>query len=440
MRFIHTADLHIGNKIHDIERGAEYRDFFGWLKNTIVENQVEGLIIAGDIYDTKTPSIESRSIFHRFLASLLDTCCKNVILVGGNHDSGPLLDSNKEILEALNIHVVGDIYNKNIEDLVFKLYDQEDNVAGICVAMPFVKESELKNYLDLDSDEEGDHEPSFALKTHKALYNQALAEAKKQRGDLQVPIIATGHLHAANLEGRYSEEIKDRPQDGVRTIDVVGNLGYVGAEAFSEEYDYVALGHIHYSTMVNKNPKIRYSGSPFIMGFDELKYARGVLLVTCDPKEGTSVNMLKTTSDYLFIRKVVDENTIDSCINDLVENASEDKTYYVQLRFKMSDRNMIYNTVGGYTLPENVMIVSYDVIRANESTAALLENRTMKDMKDLKEQDIFKSLILTKNPDGVEDVDALSEEEKETYVNKYLPYFMQAYNEVITGGDFDEDN
>lgn len=124
MKFIHTADLHLGNKMHDIDREEEYQSFFAWLRETILAEEAEMVLIAGDVYDTVNPPIGARKIFNRFLASLLDTDCRNVVIVGGNHDSGALLDSNRELMEALNIHLIGSIANRKISELVFPVEDK----------------------------------------------------------------------------------------------------------------------------------------------------------------------------------------------------------------------------------------------------------------------------------------------------------------------------
>ena len=107
MRFIHTADWHLGNQMHDIDRQEEAQAFLQWLKNQIVEKNADTLIVAGDIFDTANPSAKSQRLYYTFLSWLKDTCCKNVVIVGGNHDSAVMLDSSKRLLEVLHIHVVG---------------------------------------------------------------------------------------------------------------------------------------------------------------------------------------------------------------------------------------------------------------------------------------------------------------------------------------------
>ena len=258
MKFIHTSDWHLGNTMHDIDRTNEASAFLEWLRNEIDTAGAQALVVAGDIFDVVNPSNVAKSQYYRFLASLLTTNCKNVVVVGGNHDSGALLDAPSEILEALNIKVVGSINNRKIEDMVFVLKGSDGEPIGVCCAVPFMRDMELEQF-----------------------YKRAL----EVRGDRKIPIIATGHLYARGLSGRENECVSESMEmgsdgatdDGVR--EVVGTLGSVDVSAFPADLDYVALGHIHYATNVADNPKVWYSGSPFVMGFDEANYNRYVFEV-----------------------------------------------------------------------------------------------------------------------------------------------------------------
>ncbi|MBR0100746.1 MAG: exonuclease subunit SbcD, partial [Treponema sp.] len=266
MRFIHTADWHLGNQMHEIDRREEAQAFLRWLKNLIIEKNADTLMIAGDIFDTANPSVDARRLYYTFLASLVETSCKNVIIVGGNHDSAVMLDSAKELLEVLNIRVVGSINNLLPAQMCFELKDSSENVCGICLAVPFVRELELRNLLNED---EKCSDSDLYSKVYQKLYTIVFEEAEKLRNGRAIPVIATGHLYAADLEGRLaSKKSNEKSDDGVKVLDVLGTLGNVPSSVFPP-VDYVALGHIHYSSTVAENPAIRYSGSPFVMGFDE---------------------------------------------------------------------------------------------------------------------------------------------------------------------------
>ena len=285
MRFIHTADWHLGNRFHEIDRTEETKAFFEWLKNQIEEKQAQALIVSGDIFDVTNPSSEAQSLFYTFLASMKNSVCKNIIITGGNHDSAQRLEIAKDLAALNNIHIVGSINNLKPEDMVFELLDSENKACGIAAAVPFAREIELQSYLkDNEQAEENCNEAqntkSFSDRTFGALYEQVFKAAEKLRAGREIPVIAMGHLYAADLEGRLAyADSREKTDDGVKVIDPVGNLGNVHSEIFPKGFDYVALGHIHYTTMVAKNPSIRYSGSPFILGFDEAALPKYVLCV-----------------------------------------------------------------------------------------------------------------------------------------------------------------
>ena len=146
MKFIHTADWHLGNMMHDIDRTRETEEFLKWLEQKIETVGAQALVIAGDIFDVVNPSNVAKKQYYRFFASLLKTKCSNVIAVGGNHDSGTLLDAPADVLEALNIKVVGSINGRNVKDLVVELKDRNGNVIGICCAVPFMRNLELEQF------------------------------------------------------------------------------------------------------------------------------------------------------------------------------------------------------------------------------------------------------------------------------------------------------
>lgn len=431
MKLIHTADLHLGNKMHDIDRENEYVEFFKWLKETIVSENAEALVIAGDVYDTVNPSVDARRVFSRFLASLLDTECRNIIVVGGNHDSGALLDADRDLMEALNIHMVGSISNREVSELVFNLYDKTGNIIGICAAVPFVKTAELRRFYDEDESDK-----KYGDKAYGALYREVLAEAEKSRADNDVPIITTGHLYAADLEGRYEgRETEERTDDGVRLLDVIGNLGSIHAEVFQESFDYVALGHIHYTTMVAKSRRIRYSGSPFVMGFDEAGIRHGVLSVDCKKAETPDVSFLQTPECVRFVRLDGNTEEIGEKLRDLIKNADASKKTYVELLYRIEDSTGVNQLLHDTALPDYVNVVSTKIRKDAITGQSTMAGRTMREMQELDPEEIFRSLILSKlQPDiGENATDEEKEKAREELAALYLPYFMNTYDEVQKG-------
>ena len=369
MRFIHTADWHLGNSMHDIDRAEETKEFLGWLKERIVEFGAGCLVVSGDIFDTANPPIEARRMYFRFLASLLDTCCRNIVLVGGNHDSGTLLDAPRDLLDALNIQMVGSLGERPVEDLVKELTDGSGNVVGISAAVP-----------------------------------------------------ATGHLYASKLEGRpENDEGKDAKEHGMR--DIVGNLGTIPVSVFPEGFDYVALGHIHYTTKVAQNPKVRYSGSPFVLGFDEAKIPHHILEIDLKKGEEPKVQKIETPQYFQFVRV---SGTIEEIIMQLnqLKSAPADKPLKVEVVFDYTPGVNINEVLASVLEGAPFEVVSKKANRADALTADSFSDETLESVDELRDEDIFKLLMMSRN--GVKEMD---ESLKKDY-GDYLPLFMQVVEEV----------
>ena len=416
MRFIHTADWHLGNSMHDIDRQEETKQFLAWLKDRIVRFGAQCLVISGDIFDTAVPPLEARRMYFQFLASLLDTDCKNVVIIGGNHDSGALLDAPRDLLEALNIQMVGSLGERSVEELVKELTDVNGNVVGISAAVPYVREPELRRF----KPESGDAD--FAQSTYSGLYSAVYEAAESLRAGRDIPIVATGHLYASKLEGRpENDEGKDAKGHGMR--DIVGNLGTIPVSVFPEGFDYVALGHIHYTTMVAQNPKVRYSGSPFVLGFDEAKIPHHILEIDLKKGEEPSVQKIETPQYFKFVRVSGSIENIIMQLNQL-KNAPADKPTKVEVVFDYTPGVNINEALASVLEGAPFEVVSKKANRTDALTADSFSDDTLDSVDELPDEEIFKLLVMSKS--GAKEMD---ESLKKNYED-YLPLFMQIVEEV----------
>lgn len=439
MRFIHTADWHLGNGLFGIDRTREFDSFLSWLKDEIVRTKADALIVSGDVFDVANPPVVSRRQYNSFLASLLGTECRNVVIVGGNHDSGALLDSEKDILDALDIHVVGSLGNirkENLGDIVFEIKDSGGNALGLCCAIPFAREIELRKF-----HEEKTEPGELSDLAYSALYSLALDEAKKKRGKKNLPLIATGHLYASDLEGRFENQEREiRCDDGRRTIDdVIGNLGSVHVSVFPDDFSYVALGHIHYATMVAKNPRVRYSGSPFVLGFDEANLPRHVLLVDVEDGKETSVKKIEVPRFFDY-RRI--SGSISEISRELSKITKADVPTYLELYYKREDGVSVYDSLSEpvKNLPEKVVVVNRKPQTFSSLGEKNYQGMDSDEIKNLLPEEIFTSLILSKmdfDTEGLSDEEI--EKKKDERIKKYLPLFMEVAREVEEGAG-DEDN
>ena len=107
MKILHTSDWHLGRSLYGRKRYEEFSSFLDWLAQTIEEEKVDALLVAGDVFDNSTPSNRAQELYYRFLCRVAASCCRHVVVIAGNHDSPSFLNVPKELLRALNVYVVG---------------------------------------------------------------------------------------------------------------------------------------------------------------------------------------------------------------------------------------------------------------------------------------------------------------------------------------------
>ncbi|WLG12421.1 exonuclease SbcCD subunit D C-terminal domain-containing protein [Psychrobacter cibarius] len=272
LTILHTSDWHLGRRLYGRMRYEEFEAFLSWLQETISLQKVDILIVAGDIFDTMTPSNRAQALYYEFLGKVSKSCCQHVVIVAGNHDSPTFLDAPSNVLKFLNVHVIGTAC-EDLNDEVLVLDDTNGNPHCIIAAVPYLRDRDVRIS---GAGESADSKDANVIKGIRAHYDEVASIAKAKQAQLvevyqrHIPIIATGHLFAAG--GTTTED------DGVREL-YVGSLGKISADMFDEIFDYVALGHLHVPQRVGGRESIRYSGSPIAMGFGESKQQKQVLLV-----------------------------------------------------------------------------------------------------------------------------------------------------------------
>jgi len=241
-------------------------EFLQWLLGVLVEEDIDGLIVAGDIFDTSNPSEQSRRLYQEFIAQACKRC-DWIVITGGNHDSPSVLDGARELLRHLNVYVVGKQRENRADELV-EIRNSSGDTSIFIAAVPYLRDRDLRQTVAGESDKEKEAKLRNGIKQH---YDELAEMIAEKQGDKKVPAIAVGHLYAAGCSA-------ETEGDGVRDL-YVGGLGHVSAKTFSEVYDYVALGHIHVPQVVGKCEHIRYSGSPIPMGYGEAGQQKQVMVV-----------------------------------------------------------------------------------------------------------------------------------------------------------------
>lgn len=271
MKILHTSDWHIGSALYGRKRYDESEQFLHWLVETIKNHSIETLLVAGDIFDTSTPSNTAQELYYRFLNEVSKTTCRYVIVTGGNHDSPSFLDAPKALLKAFNVHVVGSAAERE-EDEVLVLKDAHNNPEVIVCAVPFLRDRDVRQSSEGESYRDKENRLVKGIILH---YQKVYDEACKERNELgkSLPIIGMGHLFIAgsSIYKRSGET------NGERDL-YVGSLGQVPVDRLPP-FDYFALGHLHIPQKVAGSETIRYSGSPMAMNFDEIHQQKSVVIV-----------------------------------------------------------------------------------------------------------------------------------------------------------------
>lgn len=267
MRILHSADWHIGQTLNGWARDAEHEVWFDRLADTIEDEKVDVLLVAGDIYDVINPSGASQRLLYETLKRLKDRRPNLVtIITSGNHDPIGRLDAPKTILEILDVHVVANLRRQEGEidhaAHMIPLPDDSGKVQAWVCAIPFLRAADLPGLSF--SQETGRGSP--IVDAARRLHARFAEVAEETAGGL--PVIAMGHLHCQG--GSESE--------GAERHILIGNEHALPTDVFPESFSYVALGHLH-RPQSHGDGRVRYSGSCFPLSAAEAGYDHGATLI-----------------------------------------------------------------------------------------------------------------------------------------------------------------
>jgi len=370
MKILHTADWHLGHRLHDQSQFEEQNLFLNWIENHIITQKIEVLLISGDIFDSGSPSNQSLEMYYSFLVKLNNTCCKSIIITGGNHDSPGTLNAPKHILNALSIKVVGKA-TEHIQDEVFKLNINSEEL--IIAAVPYLRDGDIRRAVAGESFEDLTDKYKKALINH---YESAAEECKKININ-NAPVIAMGHLFATG--GSVS--------DSEQNI-YVGTLGHIGANDFPTYFDYVALGHLHRPQIIGGNEKIQYSGSPNILSFSEVNYDKKIKVLSTENNKITTIDDVIVPNFREFYRL---SGTIQECINlfPTITSNSFGLTPWVEIVLKED------NTINTDDLKKEAKKYFFEILKIslkNQRKQKGIEEllKETKSIKELNPNEVFK--------------------------------------------------
>ncbi len=261
MKILQTADWHIGKVLHKQSLQDEMNLFLDWLLTLLKTEEIDLLLVSGDIFDVANPAVKDRKVYYNFLSKLIGSKTQ-VIITGGNHDSIALLDAPQEILEHINISVIGGA-REDVEKEIIEVKGQDGKVELVVAAVPFLRDKDLRSSVDNSEGKDRSDVLKEGITNHYAEVGKVCSEKY-----IGIPAIAMGHLYAKGVSTSDSE----------RDIHI-GNAAAIESNIFPPVFGYVALGHIHRPQMIGGSEMIRYSGSPIALSFSEKTDNKCVLIV-----------------------------------------------------------------------------------------------------------------------------------------------------------------
>ena len=398
IKILHTADWHIGKKLFKKSLDEDIQLFFDWLINYINNEEVDVLIVAGDIFDMANPSHSSRRLYYSILKELVQTGVK-VIITSGNHDSPTNLQASSDILKVLDIHVVGGVtddvsqevitFSKNGEDIVF-------------AAVPFLRDKDLREGSQLNDPSNRVEQVRNGILDHYSSIRDYI-----QKSYPQCVSVGIGHLYL------QSAKISDSERDIQ-----IGNQAGISSKSLDGMFDYFALGHIHRPQAFNGG-KISYSGSPIALSFSERADQKQVNLIEISSRDVkfTKVplpkfrELIKLKGDFKTVKsKLESDLKVHAPLVSYVEIEIVENEYSTSLLQEINDYLVNYNHDQFIILKERIIF--------NKSPKSLSQQLGNIQINDLKPGEVFDRRLET------EDFDTKS---KEDIKDAFLQLLDKAY-------------
>ena len=292
MRVLHTSDWHLGQTMHELPREEEHASFLAWLLDRIAEYDVDALVITGDIFESSNPPAQAQRVWFRFLAEAgRRRKGLQVVAIAGNHDSATRLEAPRDVLQALDVTVVGELPRAENgldgDRLVIPLTDRNGDVKALVAAVPFLRTTDVAAERNGEAGDDGPEEESGGkvdplIEGVRKIYAEAAGLLRARRKPGQA-VILTGHLYTS---GTKLSDLSERRILG-------GNLHALPADIFAPDVSYVALGHLHFPQKVGGRENVRYAGAPIPLSLGEADYPHQVVLVEFDSERATRVEPIR---------------------------------------------------------------------------------------------------------------------------------------------------
>lgn len=343
MKFLHLADLHLGKRVNGFSMLEDQAHILRQILAILDDEQLDGVLIAGDVYDKSVPSVEAVELLDGFLTELRARGVP-VLLISGNHDSPERLAFGGRVMDSCGIHI-SPVYDGALAPVTL-----HDEFGPVHVwLLPFVKPAHVRRWFP-DADIES--------------YTDAVAEAVAHMDiDTAARNVLVTHQFVTGGTRSGSEELS------------VGGTDNVDSGVFAP-FDYVALGHLHGAQHIGRET-IRYAGSPLKYSFSEARQHKSVTVVTLGEKGDVQVRTAALTPlrELREIRGSYDELTARS----FYEHTTYRSDY---LHLILTDEQDVFDAMSRLrTIYPYLMTLDYDNARTRaaggmSAVPAEMERRT----------------------------------------------------------------
>ncbi len=354
MKFLHISDLHIGKVVNGFSMLKEQKFALEQVMSVAEKEQVDGVIIAGDVYDRSIPTGEAVALLDYFLTSLIEMG-KEVYLISGNHDSPERIGFAQNILEKKGLHIAG-VMTKDVKTIV-----KEDEYGKVNIyLLPFATPKVMKYVLEKEDLE--------------CNYHCCIEEFVKRMGvnDEERNLLVTHHFVVGD---RKMPMLSDLEMENL-----VGGTEPIDGILF-EDFDYVALGHIHRPQKVSRET-IRYAGSLVKYSFSEIEHKKSMTVV--ELKEKGQVLIKEIPFVPLHDMRILKGKLSDLTKKEVVE--AENREDFVQVI--LTDREELFEPMEQLraVYPNIMQLVIEKNIREEKEVSFSSVNLTKRTTKQLFEQ------------------------------------------------------
>lgn len=331
MRILHTSDLHIGKKLYSSDRIEEQKAFLQELSKVCEEEQIDIVLIAGDLFDTFNPSTASMKLLYDSLCDISKGGTRPVVAIAGNHDSADRIDMPDSFSQRNGIFFIGNYGSHqepirlnadisleksapNYMQFRFSKYDYPLQL----IVTPFVNEQRLREKFSIENEE---RELRDWLQD---IWHETISFQERENG---IKVLMS---HLFVLENENDERTEPEDENAIN----IGGASAIYSENIPEEIQYTALGHLHRCQKVGKR-EIWYSGSPLAYSFSEDEQDKYFLIVDIEPNEKPIVRKRKIESGMPI------KNLLAYNVEEALRVLKANQNNWVQLRF-VSNKALSY--------------------------------------------------------------------------------------------------